>query len=61
VEGGRQIGVAGAPHRRGGWAAEAVSVGVAGGVPQQQRQPDSIQVPRLLFDAWSAALLTMPS
>jgi hypothetical protein len=31
----------------------AVSVGVAGGVPQQQRQPDSSHVPRLLLDAWS--------
>ena len=37
VEGGRQIGAAGLLHRRGGGAAVAVSVGVAGGVPLQPR------------------------
>ena len=36
VEGGRQIGAAGVLHSRGGRAALAVSVGVAGGVPQRQ-------------------------
>ena len=38
VEGGRQVGAARLLHRRGGRAAVAVSVGVAGGVPKQQRR-----------------------
>jgi hypothetical protein len=33
VEGDRHVGAAGVLHRRGGWAAVAVRVGVAGGVP----------------------------
>jgi hypothetical protein len=37
VEGDRHVGAAGAVHRRGGRAAVAVRVGVAGGVPNQQR------------------------
>ena len=41
VEGGRHR-AAGVPHRRGGGAALAVSVGVAGGVPM--RQPDAARV-----------------
>jgi hypothetical protein len=36
VEGGRQVGAAKVLHRRGGRAGVAVSVGVAGGVPNQQ-------------------------
>jgi hypothetical protein len=35
VEGGRQVGAAGVLHRRGGRAAVAVRVGVAGGVPNR--------------------------
>ena len=38
VEGGRQIGAAGLLYRRGGGAAVAVSVSVAGAVPLQQCQ-----------------------
>jgi hypothetical protein len=37
VEGDRHVGAATALHRRGGRAAVAVSVGVAGGVPNRQR------------------------
>ena len=37
AEGGRQVGAARVLHRRGGGAGVAVSVGVAGGVPLQQR------------------------
>jgi hypothetical protein len=36
VEGGRHVGAAGGLHRQGGWAAVAVSVGVAGGVPTER-------------------------
>jgi hypothetical protein len=48
VESGRQIGGAGVLHRRGGRAAVAVSVGVAGGVPKQSSQHLSIDAVRLL-------------
>ena len=37
VEAGGEISAAGVLHRRGGRAALAVSVGVAGGVPLQER------------------------
>ena len=33
VEGDRRVGADRVLHRQGGWAAVAVSVGVAGGVP----------------------------
>jgi hypothetical protein len=55
VESGRQVGSAKVLRRRSGQAAVAVRVGVAGGVPQQQRQPGSFQVPRLLFHASSGS------
>ena len=38
VEGDRHVGLAGVLHRRGGRAAVAVRVGVAGGVPNQHRE-----------------------
>jgi hypothetical protein len=38
VEGDRHVGAAGVLHRRGGRAAVAVRVGVAGGVPEEQRR-----------------------
>jgi hypothetical protein len=42
VEGGRQISAARVLHRRGGWAAVAVSVGVAGGVPDAETLRPSV-------------------
>ena len=41
VQGDRHVGADGAPHRRGGRAAVAVSVGVAGGVPFGKSQVGS--------------------
>ena len=52
VEGGRQVGAAGVLHRRGGRAAVAVSVGVAGGVPLQ---PRAVRCAALLY-FWDASL-----
>ena len=39
VEGDRRVGAARVPHRQGGRAAVAVSVGVAGGVPERVCRP----------------------
>jgi hypothetical protein len=38
VEDGRHVGAAGVLHRRGGRAAATLRVGVAGGVPDQERR-----------------------
>ena len=38
VEGDRHVGAVGVLHRRGGRAAVAARVGVAGGVPEEQRR-----------------------
>jgi hypothetical protein len=44
VEGDPQVGAARVLHRQGGRAAVAVSVGVAGGVPDQQRRRELVQL-----------------
>jgi hypothetical protein len=48
VEGGREIGAAGVLHRRGGRAALAMSVGVAGGVPEHSSRAARSNCWRLL-------------
>ena len=48
VQGGRQVGAARVLHRRGGRAVVAVSVGVAVGVPEEQRRIDRSGQSRLL-------------
>jgi hypothetical protein len=47
-EGWRQVGAARVLHRRGGRAAVAVRVGVAGGVPEQQCRVPGSRQPALL-------------
>jgi hypothetical protein len=55
VEGDRPVGAAGVLHRRGGPAAVAVRVGVAGGVPEEQCQELLLEASRLLQVAQPAA------
>ena len=68
VEGDRHVGAAGVLHRRGGRAAVAVSVGVAGGVPYEQSRRLRLAASRLpqvaqRSSTWSAvrALLFLRS
>ena len=48
VEGDRRVGAAGVLHRRGGRVVVAVSVGVAGGVPDRQCRPTRSGLSRVL-------------
>jgi hypothetical protein len=59
AEGGREIGAAGVLHRRGGRAAVAVSVGVAGGVPEHSSRAARSDCPRLLAGTRSGRLPTV--
>jgi hypothetical protein len=52
MDGDRHVGAAGVLHRRGGRAAAAVRVGVAGGVPMQ---PRAVRCAALLY-FWDASL-----
>jgi hypothetical protein len=61
VEGNRHVGAAGVLHRRGGRVAVAVSVGVAGGVPDQQSRRLQSRRPRLPQVALCGCLGPLPS
>jgi len=54
VEGDCHVGAAGVLHRRGGRAAVAVSVGVAGGVPIHKHDEPPSSVLRLLHSVEAA-------
>ena len=55
VDGDRHVGAAGVLHRRGGRAAVAVRVGVAGGVQKQQSRRLQLEPRRLVLVAEAVA------